>query len=72
MARDQAQIETEIANLETVLSAAASSVTRDNHTTSFDLEEARKRLASLRKELADVTDDPSSVKRPVLSRIMLN
>lgn len=45
-------LDRDIANLEAILNASATSVSEDGQTTSFDLDQARARLVELRSERA--------------------
>lgn len=66
----EAELQTAISNLETLINSGASTVTQDGHTTVFNLGAANARLKSLRKELAILTGQQS--RRPFFNRIDLS
>jgi hypothetical protein len=66
----EAELQTQIGNLEALVNTGASTIAQDGHTTVFDLEFANKRLRALRQELA--TKQNKTTRRPIFNRINLS
>ena len=64
------EIKEAIANLETILDTAASNITQDGKSTTFDLKAAESRLRDLRKELAKAQG--KRTRRPIFNRVDLS